>query len=148
MGLKIGIAEKAARERLYIPIETGANKNALDFAKVFFCVDSGVVKVYFRYLDGTIGHLFFNEGYQFESCFFMELADWVPTKEAVEYMRDGRKISSEMIVFGGSYLVREIPSSDLVPAPRHTGYDRFLDPEGAWNQALSCLFRDKTVLAV
>ena len=131
MGLKTGFIAMALSRGLYIKIKNTGDKCS-SFAKVFAIEDSGKIKMCLKFLDGTLGHL--KMGHSSQWNIFIEFRDWVPTREEAMILQGKATLPKEMIMFGGDYVVREVPESELLPPAEHTTDEsRFQNPVGLWN---------------
>lgn len=143
MGIKIGIAGEAAREKLYVPLKED-NTRSMSYGRPFFFKEKNEKneRFYIRYLNGTIGHMAKNRNGQLED-FFLEFADWVPRKEEFLAMNGGA-LPADWIIFGGSHTVREVTDAELecLPEAQHrTDEARFKEPRSLWEMAIGHLLR-------
>lgn len=149
MGLKYGFAKIASKEDLYIPMKIGSDRKT-SFAKVFLWVETvgeaqSKMKAYLRFLDGSVGHLQKNFQGQLKVS-SLQPAYWVCTKEQIELMRDGVPIPKEMLIFGGSHVVREVSHDEFLPPPQYDDDEsRFINPVGLWNQVVAMYIKGPQV---
>ena len=136
MGLKFGIAVQAAKDRLYVPLGRKDGNIAFSFARIYFCETENSFELYVRYLNGVVGRLFFNNGFQLEVRSHQQV-DWVPTKIEMEVMQGITSFHPSLVIFEGRHSVREIPESELLPPALHSNSDRFKNPKGLWNRVVA-----------
>lgn len=139
MGLKYGFAGEASLRRLYVRIN---GEQGFSLARVFLSHEEGKgVGFRLRFLNGYLGHLRVNHQQQLEVS-FIEFCDWVPTKEQVENLRDGKPFPTKLIMFEGGHIIREVPDSEFFPpAQHHDDESRFREPNGPWNQVVAMCLR-------